>query len=99
MSTTDQQVLSEIQYQVIEPTVDNGVTWTSGLWTATEVLNYLNQRQYRFMKDTLLMMAYGRVDFAIGATTGALPEDWIVTYRADWKDGTTGKITELPRSS
>jgi hypothetical protein len=99
MSTTDQQLFSEIQFQMLEAVQDGGATWTSGLWTAQEVLDYANQRQYRFMKDTLLMMAYARIDHAIGVGTGALPPDWIVTYRADWKNTTTLKVTELARSS
>ena len=98
MATTDQQLFSEIQFATIEPTQDGGVTWTSGLWSAVEVLDYANQRQYRFMKDTLLMMAYARIDVPIGEQVHALPPDWIVTYDAAWLDVATGKVTELPRS-
>jgi hypothetical protein len=103
MATTDQDQFTEIQFQVLEPTQDGGVTWLSGLWTAQEVLDYANQRQYRFMKDTLLMMAYARVDHTANQNLGALPPDWMVTYRADWLDksgtGTNGQIHEMARTS
>lgn len=105
MSTTDQDQFTEIQFHMLEPTQDGGVTWASGLWSQQEVIDYANQRQYRFMKDTLLMMAYARIDH-IGtppAATGALPPDWMVTYRMDWLDLsgglTNGQIHEVPRSS
>lgn len=99
MSTFDTSLFNEIQYHLLEPTIDGGVTWASGLWTAAEVLDYANQRQYRFMKDTLLMMAYARIATTAGSTAVILPDDWIESYRADWKHSTTGVITELPRSS
>ena len=54
MAFTDQQLLAEIQRLMIEPTVDSGLTWTSGLWTLDEVLGYANQRQQRFLADTCL---------------------------------------------
>lgn len=103
MATTDQDQFSEIQFQLLEPTQDGGVTWGSGLWTQQEIIDYANQRQYRFMKDTLLMMAYARIDHAPTVALGALPPDWMVTYRADWKDlsgtATNGTIKELTRTS
>ncbi len=54
MSYTDRQLLSDIQRLMIEPTVDGGLTWTSTLWTGTEVLAYANQRQNRFLGETCL---------------------------------------------
>lgn len=55
MSFTDQQLLQELQELTIEPVVDLGLTWLSGLWTLEEVLGYANQRQQRFLADTGLV--------------------------------------------
>lgn len=102
MATTDQDQFSEIQIQLLEPTIDGGVTWLSGLWSQQEIIDYANQRQYRFMKDTNLMMAYARIDHAATVGTGALPDDWMVTYRADWLDqsggASDGQIRELEKA-
>lgn len=62
MGVTDQTILSEIQLAVVEMQVgDGGATWPSGLWTKTEVLGYLNQRQYRFLKDTGIFVSQDRI--------------------------------------
>jgi hypothetical protein len=63
---TDQQVLTEIQYDVLEAP-DNGATFPSGVWTPTEVLEYLNQRQRRFVSETRILI--GRTSFTVGAGT------------------------------
>jgi hypothetical protein len=85
---TDQEMLSDVQLMVLEPR-DNGATWPSGLWTAAEVLAYLNQRQHRFLKETAMVTATGYVSFAIGQQQAALPTDWIATIRCTWRNGTT----------
>ena len=96
MAVTDRQLLESIQYTVIEP-ADLGATWPSGLWTLAEILAYANQRQYRFMKDTGLIVTSA----SITANTGAgnlfdLPTTWISTYRAAWKQ--SGAYRTLHRS-
>ena len=55
MSYTDQQLLADLQRVMIEPVVDNGLSWLSGLWTLDEVLGYANQRQQRFLANTCLV--------------------------------------------
>lgn len=49
---TDQDVLTAIQYTVVEPP-NGGASWPSGLWTRDEVVGSLTQRQSKFLKDTL----------------------------------------------
>ncbi len=91
MSVTDQALLEEIQYSLVEPP-DLGATWPSGLWTQAEILAYANQRQSRLLKETLLQVG---IASPIAVTAGtyriALPDDWIRTYRVVWRgsDGVT----------
>lgn len=80
MSVTDQQVMNEIQLTMIEPP-DNGATWPSGLWTQDEVIGYMNQRQNRFLKDTLVQIGIANITTQIGVGTYDLPDDWINTVR------------------
>lgn len=100
MPVTDQQVLNEIQRSLIE-TVNAGASWSSGLWTAAEVIGYLNQRQYRFMRETMAIIKRTDPPLAhpAGALTRALPVDWIATHRVAWKANTdpTWAFREVPR--
>ncbi len=92
MSITDQAILSEIQYSVLELDVpDGGATWPSGLWTQVEVLGYLNQRQMRFIKETDVFVAQDRIPVTAGTTRVnlvdqlSLPLDWIDTIELSWQ--------------
>ena len=90
----DNALLEEIQYHMLEDP-DLGVTWESGMWTATEVLEYTKQRQQRFLKEAPVML--GRAEIVNSTTISQpLPEDWMITYRLVWKDA-DGTWTELPR--
>jgi hypothetical protein len=93
---TDRAVMEEIQYTMIEPP-DLGQTWPSGLWTTAEVVGYLNQRQYRFLKDTHLQIGTANIPAVAGTLRYTLPDDWIATARVVWiaLDGST---KELARS-
>jgi hypothetical protein len=83
MSISDIQLLTQMQYTMIEP-VDGGLSWQSGLWTAQEVLNYLNQRQNRFLKDTQMQIGLAMIPAAAGTLQYDLPDDWITTVRVVW---------------
>lgn len=54
MSYTDRELLASVQRLMLEPTIDDGLSWISTLWTLPEVLAYANQRQQRFLADTCL---------------------------------------------
>lgn len=61
---TDAALLNQVQYGVLEAP-DNGATFPSGLWTAAEVLEYLNTRHRRFVKRTRAFI--GRTSFVLAA--------------------------------
>jgi hypothetical protein len=96
LAVTDQNVLNECQYALIE-TPNNGASWGSGLWTTSEVINYLNQRQFDFLKRTALLMARATLNTIPQEVRQALPSDWITTQRVAWLDAGTNLITEVPR--
>jgi len=86
----------EVQQHLVEPTVDGGTTFASGLWTVTEVINYFNQRQYRFLRDTQLLLTRTSLVTTPNVNRQPLPTDWIVTSRATWQD-IANMFTEIPR--
>ena len=90
MSVTDQAVLTEVQYALVEPTVDGGVTW-SALWTASEVITALNRRQSQFLKETAALVTRTTLVTIPNTTRHTLPADWLVTISAAWQrpDGTS----------
>jgi hypothetical protein len=98
MSVLDTDFLSEIQQTVVENTVDGGVTWQSGLWTATEVLQYAIQRQNRFMKESGLLYAQIEQNTTANTAQNTLPTDWMTTVRVAWKP-IGGTYKEVPRGS
>jgi hypothetical protein len=84
---TDQDLLDDIQRLVIEPP-DLGVTWPSGFWTAAEVLGYLNQRQDRFLKSTLLVTSWLMAPVTANQPQQNLPDGWLATRNAFFDTGT-----------
>lgn len=80
MAITDADQLLEVEWRLVED-----ASFTSGLWTIAEIAGYYNQRQNRFNRDAKLLLAYEAVAVGSGATTVALPEDWIATQRATWR--------------
>jgi hypothetical protein len=96
MATTDQAILQQCQYVLIEPP-DGGQTWPSGLWTREEILSLANQAQDAFLYNTLLLVGIANLTVNIGDHLIALPFDWLRTISAVWR-GSDGTITELQRS-
>lgn len=95
MSFTDQQVLNEIQYTVIEPP-DSGATWPSGMWTAAETVRYLNQRQDRFIFETHPYVTAANIAVTAGDNLYDLPAGFVKTVRVIWTP-TSGTAVELTR--
>lgn len=97
MPRTDQQILTVLQYAAME-SPDLGATWPSGLWTREEVLAYLNERQNRFLKATLIQLGVTQTDnlnpIPARQSIIPLPPDWIATVSVYWtgSDGTTREL-------
>jgi len=97
MATSDQTMLSRVQVALIEP-ANGGQTWPSQLWSRDEVVAIANQRQDRFLKDTLLLGALATVaGINIGDHSITLPTDWLRTISVVWR-GSNGTVRELMRS-
>jgi len=98
MAITDQEVLDEIQETLIE-TQDSGATWSSGFWTVSEVIGYLNDVQYDFLKKTLLLVTPTTLNTIPNTRRHALPQDWIATYDAAFKSSAATPVySPLSRS-
>lgn len=95
----DQTLLTDVQYAVVEPP-NGGASWPSGLWTRDEVLGYLNQRQDRLLKQTLIAMREVTIPVGlpqVGSSRFDLPADWLRTISVFWF-GSNGVVRELMRS-
>lgn len=90
-------LLNEIQYHLVEPP-DFGTTWPSGLWTTTEVSNYITQRARQFVKDTGITMKRTTISTIPGVTRHPLPTDWVATRRLVWKNNLTSVFSSVERS-
>lgn len=67
------ELLEEIQYHLLETTIDGGVTWQ--YYTFNEVLNYLRERISRFLMETglvrdrtTLTLSAGTADYNLDST-------------------------------
>lgn len=96
----DQTVLTQLQYDLIEPQIDGGASWDSGLWTREEVLGAITFRQSTLLKQTLLVVSRDTTTLVPGQGTLRmdLPADWIRTVSLVWT-GADGTIRELSRGS
>ena len=93
---TDTEILNQLQDALMEPRND-GATWPSGLWTVSEVLANLNERQNRFLKSTQLQVGLADLTVTAGVGRYALPDDWLTTVDVYWRTS-TGTLTALDRA-
>ncbi len=96
MAVLDQEVLSEIQGALIEPE-DSGASWASGFWTVNEVIEYMDERQRDFLKETFCLVTPATLTTIPNVLRHPLPQDWIATYDVQWHTP-EGVFKELPRS-
>lgn len=75
---TDRELLDELQRAVIE-TPDEGLTWASGLWTLAEILGYANQRQQRYLHETLVVAGWAQQSITPNDSVQSLPGGWLQT--------------------
>lgn len=92
----DKDILCEVQQLLIEDPVDFGQSFSSGLWTVPEVVNYLNQRQDDFLKRTNILYRRERMSYNPATHSADLPQDLIVLRRLVWIDENPDARTYLP---
>lgn len=88
------ELLEEIQMHLLE-TPNEGASWSSGIWTLTEVMNSLNRRISRFLMETGVLQEHTTIAVAANVDWVDLPSDLIDIRRVAWDTGST--IAELPR--
>ncbi len=79
------RVLSEIQRHMLEPLIDEGVSWQ--LWTEDEVRGSLEERLCAFLLATGLTRERITVPVAAGALQVDIPQEIIEIRRVQWFDG------------
>jgi len=94
MSVLDTDQLTELGLILHE----DPVAWSNGLWTLAEVLGYFNQRQYRFLKETQILVSWTTIPWVPAVPEQPLPDDWIVSVAAAWRDFASNTSTVLPSS-
>jgi len=95
MSVTDQDLLTALQFHLLEP-VDAGASWPSQLWTVAEVIAALNETQAALQKDLSLLFSRATLLTVPNTVRHALPADWIATERVSWR--TPSRATPLSRT-
>lgn len=95
MAITDQQILGELQEAMVEPN-DSGATWPSGLWTASEVITLLDNRQNQFLKETGILVSRSALATTPNVQRQPLPSDCMFVLRIVWQ-APDGTWTEIPR--
>jgi hypothetical protein len=93
-SDTMCRMLSEIQRHLLEPTIDGGITWSS-LWSADEVLRFVNERLERFLLETGILRTRATSVVAAGTSSVDVPSDSVDLRRVAWDTGTA--TSGLPR--
>lgn len=78
----------EIKYHLIEAEPDDHTIMSddSDLWTVAEVINYFNNRQHQFLRDTGLVMKRGTLLTIPEAIRHVIPSDTIAIQAAWWRD-------------
>lgn len=94
---TDAEVLTQIQYAVVEPSPDGGILWQLGDFTAATVINFLNQRQNKFLHETGVVISRTTINTPPNVERFELPNTLLRINRVSWET-TNGIIRELPRS-
>lgn len=80
----DQDLLSELQYALLEP-ADGGASWPSEIWTRAEVLDSVNGAIRELFRDTHLILTRVELPVLANALSVALPVDWLATGHLVWR--------------
>lgn len=90
---TDQDLLSELQYALLEP-VNAGASWTGELWSTGAVTSFLNGRQDTLLRDTGIQITRpGALATLPNTARHVLPQDWMATRRMVWHSPTPTPLT------
>lgn len=96
MAISSVDSISTVQ-RALQETVDGGLSWASGHWTVAEVVGYYNQRQYQFLKETMILLKRSTINTLPSVQRHDYPTDWIATHRLVW-ESIDDEFTEVPRS-
>jgi hypothetical protein len=94
---TDQEVLSAVQSILIEP-INGGTVMGTNLWTTTELITYLNDRQRQILRETALVAQVIVVPVLAASDRVALPAHVIHVRHVTWVDSVDLHHHELERS-
>lgn len=94
---TDQDILTQMQYALIE-TPDGGLTVESGLWTTDEFIDAINTAQLWVVREARPVLTRTTIATVPSQPRYQLPQTWIQTQRVTWETS-DGTIVELPRDS
>lgn len=94
----DQEVLSAVQLSLLEPD-DAGATYPSGIWTKSQVIGFLNDRQRRFLSESGITAAVAYQAGQADQPNYDLPVNLVDIRRVAWADSETPMAyVELPRA-
>lgn len=82
---TDQDLLTELQYALIEPP-DGGQSWPSEAFTREEVLGLVTSQTWALLNETGALVT--RIEITVTAASlgiVVLPPDWMGTAHAVWR--------------
>ena len=93
---SDQEVLSSVQLSLLEPDT-KGASFLSEFWTPSQVLDFLNNRSFRFLSETGLTVAIAYQAGQAAQSRYALPQNLIDIRRVAWANSATSMAyIELP---
>lgn len=96
--TTDQQLLNELQFSVIEEP-NQGQSFSTEIWDVDEVISYLNDRIKRFVSETRITLVHETLPSMVDQKLydlNTLDDDLIDLHRVAWLDS-VGVSYELQR--
>jgi hypothetical protein len=98
----DTEVLGNVQTSLLEPnnaTQAGGLTFQSGIWTATQAIASLTDRQRRFLSETGITVMVAYQTGTAGQTRYDLPSNVIDIRRIAWaNEASPTQYVELPRA-
>lgn len=94
---TDTQIIKSITYKLLENNgAATGASFVTQMYDIPQTLAALNQRQWRFLKDTGCIVTSYTTTLLAGSTVISVPADYIITRRVVWTPA-GGKPVSLNR--